>query len=181
MKSDINIIIFSTSLENIHACNQYIFSIFDSLLIDTIKCRYNAVQFTTLLHTALWWRSQKVVLIVESQQTPHTLTSRVRYRVSMVRMLDKMDRVITARYCMLPWFGSEKKHFIYNLCRAFYIDSLYYRFNHSAHFSGNWLQVAIMALVFLHLIIHHQALKRCWRGDNCDWQKFSEYNNTVYF
>ena len=37
--------------------------------------------------------------ILESQQTPHTSTSRASYGVSLVRILEKIDRVITALHC----------------------------------------------------------------------------------
>ena len=38
--------------------------------------------------------------ILESQQTPHTSPSRASYGVSIVRILQKIDRVITAPHCM---------------------------------------------------------------------------------
>ena len=41
--------------------------------------------------------------ILESQQTPHTSPSRASYGVSIVRILEKIDRVITAPHCIEIW------------------------------------------------------------------------------
>ena len=66
----------------------------------TVKCRYNSVWFTTILHKTLWWQWQKVNQILESKQTPHISPLRgASYGVSIVRIGGKTD-VITARHCM---------------------------------------------------------------------------------
>ena len=40
--------------------------------------------------------------VLESQQTPHISPSRASYGVSIVRILEKIDRVVTAPHC--SWF-----------------------------------------------------------------------------
>ena len=67
----------------------------------TVKRSYNAVQFSTILHTALRQQWQNVNQILEPQNTPHI--SRVSYEVSIVRILEKIDHVITAPHCI--WLG----------------------------------------------------------------------------
>ena len=48
--------------------------------------------------------------ILESQQTPHISPSRVSYGVSIVGMLEKIDRVITAPHCIwIPRAKSRSK------------------------------------------------------------------------
>ena len=66
---------------------------------NTAKCRYNTVLFIPILRTTLRLQWQKVNQMLQSQQTPHISPSRVRYGVSIVRILEKMDRVITAPHC----------------------------------------------------------------------------------
>ena len=65
----------------------------------TVKCRYNAVQFITILHTTLRLQWQKVNQILKSQQTPHNSPLRASYGVPIVRILEKIYRVITAPHC----------------------------------------------------------------------------------
>ena len=66
----------------------------------TVECRYNAVTCVTILHSALRWQWQNVSQILDSQKTPHTSPSWARYGVSFVRILKKIDRVITALQCI---------------------------------------------------------------------------------
>ena len=70
------------------------------IYIYTVKCRYNAVQFIMILHTGLWKQRQKVNQILESQQTSHISPSRASYGVSLVKIVDKIDHVITAPHCI---------------------------------------------------------------------------------
>ena len=70
-----------------------------------VKCCYNTVQFITILHTALQWQWQKVYQILESQQTPHTSPSRVSYGVSIVRIWEEIDRLITEPHCTMKSNG----------------------------------------------------------------------------
>ena len=61
---------------------------------NTLKCRYNAVQFIAILHTALRYQWQKVNQILLSQQTSHISPSQASYGMSIVRIVEKIDRVI---------------------------------------------------------------------------------------
>ena len=63
--------------------------------IHTVECHYNAVQFIMILHIALQWQQQKVNQTSNSQQTPHTLPSWVRNGMSFVKILEKIDHIIT--------------------------------------------------------------------------------------
>ena len=53
-----------------------------------------------ILCTTLRQQLQKVNKILESQQTTHISPSRLTYRVSVVRILEKIDRVVTAPHCI---------------------------------------------------------------------------------
>ena len=53
-------------------------------------------------YTALQGEWQKVNLTLNSQQAPHTSPSRASYGVYIVRILETIDRVITAPHCMWP-------------------------------------------------------------------------------
>ena len=64
---------------------------------NTVECRYNAVQIITILHTALRWQQQNV---------NQTSNSRASYGVSIMRILEKVDRVITTTHCM--WFRKRQ-------------------------------------------------------------------------
>ena len=70
----------------------------------TVKCRYNAVWFITILHTTLWWQWQKVNQILESQQTPHISPSRASCGVPIVRILEK---IAFLRHRTVPYTISE--------------------------------------------------------------------------
>ena len=63
--------------------------------IHTVECRYNAVQFIKILRIALQWQQQKVNQASNSQQTPHILPSWVSNGMSFVKILEKIDHVIT--------------------------------------------------------------------------------------
>ena len=86
------------------------------VLRDTVECRYNAVQFITILQTAVRWQQHNVNQISNSQQTPHTSPSRASYGVSIMRILKKINRAITAphymyRYMDLHLILSHNKHY----------------------------------------------------------------------
>ena len=66
----------------------------------TVKCRYNAVQFIVIFHTALQWHQQNINLTRNSQQTPHSSPVKSSYGMSVVRKLEKIDCVITALHCI---------------------------------------------------------------------------------
>ena len=57
---------------------------------NTIDCRYNAVQFITILHPMLQWQQQNTNQIPNSQQTPHYSPSRASYGVSVMKLLNKL-------------------------------------------------------------------------------------------
>ena len=56
----------------------------------TVECRYNAVQFIRIIPMSLSWQQQNLNQISNS---------RTSYGVSVVRVLKKIDRVITALHC----------------------------------------------------------------------------------
>ena len=94
----------STSWENTLATGK------PSLEQCTVKCRYNAVQFIPILHTVLRKQRQKVNQILESQQTSHISPSRASYGVSFVKILKKIDRVITAPHCIIQTTMTSHEH-----------------------------------------------------------------------
>ena len=59
---------------------------------NTVECRYNAVQFIAILPLALQWQQQNT----NSQQTPENSPWQASYGVSIVRIREKIDRVIMA-------------------------------------------------------------------------------------
>ena len=66
----------------------------------TVECRYNAVQYNTIFHTApLHWLTHNMNQTLNSQKTFHTSPSQASYGASFVRVREKIDRVITAPYC----------------------------------------------------------------------------------
>ena len=78
----------------------YKLSTTEETFLTTVKRRYNAVHFITIWHTPLRWQQQNVNQTSNSQQTPPTSPSRASYEVSVMRILKKMDRVITAPRCI---------------------------------------------------------------------------------
>ena len=58
------------------------------------------VQFITIWQTALRWQQQNINQTSTSQQTPHTSPSQASYGVSIMRILKKIDCVITALHCI---------------------------------------------------------------------------------
>ena len=68
-------------------------------LLNTVECHYNAVQYITVLHTALQWQLQNINKASNSQQTPHSSPSQASYGVFIVRIWEKIDCVITAPCC----------------------------------------------------------------------------------
>ena len=89
--------------------------------VSIVKCLYNAVQIITILLRHCDNSGRNLNRILESQQTPHTLPSRASYGVSIVRIWDKIDSVITAPHCiwLIPWSIRSPGHHQtrYWLCR----------------------------------------------------------------
>ena len=69
-------------------------------MVNRVNCRYGAVQFITILHTALWQQRQKVNQILESQKIAYASPSRANNDMFIVRILKQIDRVITAPLCI---------------------------------------------------------------------------------
>ena len=66
----------------------------------TVECRYNVVQFNRILSTALQRQEQNLNQTSNSQQTPHASPLWTSYRVSIVKISEKTDCVITAPNCI---------------------------------------------------------------------------------
>ena len=66
----------------------------------TVECRYNAVQHNMLFHTSLHWLARNANQTSNSQKTLHISPSRASCGVSLVRIWEKIDRVITALHCI---------------------------------------------------------------------------------
>ena len=73
---------------------------------DTFECRCNAVRYNIILHTLLQWLTQNIYFSFNSQKTSHS--SPVRQDMGcllwvltlpIVRILEKIDRVITVPRC----------------------------------------------------------------------------------
>ena len=64
---------------------------------NAVWCHYNMVQYNTILHIALQWLGQNIMINqnLNSQKTPHTLPWRASYGMSIVRKMDKINYVIT--------------------------------------------------------------------------------------
>ena len=66
----------------------------------TIECRYNAVQYSMVLHTPLQEVRQNINQRLNPQKTPHTSPWRASYGVSFVNILKKVCGVMTAPHCI---------------------------------------------------------------------------------
>ena len=75
-----------------------------------VQCCYKAFQFFTILHTALRWPRQNVDATLNSLKTPHTAPSWVRYGVSVVRIMEKIDHIFMALHSMHQQFQSQLFH-----------------------------------------------------------------------
>ena len=72
-----------------------------------MPCRYNAVQYVMIFYTVSQWLMQNINQSLYLQKTPPNLPSQASYEVSIVNILEKIDRVITPPYCiyrhLLEW------------------------------------------------------------------------------
>ena len=73
---------------------------------NTVECLYNAVQYNMVFHSPLNWPTQNINQTLDSQKTLHSSPSRASYGVSIVNILEKIDRVITAP----QWLPINKIH-----------------------------------------------------------------------
>ena len=78
-----------------------------TMVQNTVKCHYNAIQFIMISFMAPWWEEQNLNQISNSQQTPHTSPSRASYGVSIVRILEKTDHVIMVPHCSIIWYAVQ--------------------------------------------------------------------------
>ena len=69
--------------------------------LTTVECRYNAVQYNKILYASMQWRGHSIKRRFNLQTTHHTSPSRASYDVSFARILENIDRVITAPHCIL--------------------------------------------------------------------------------
>ena len=69
------------------------------LVNNTVECRCYAFQFITILQMALQWQHQDENQTSNSQRKLYTSPSRACYGLSIMRILKKIDRVITALHC----------------------------------------------------------------------------------
>ena len=67
---------------------------------DTVGYRYNAVQYIMIFYTVLQWLMWNINQTSYSQKTPHTSPSQVSYWMSIVKILENIDRIITAPHCI---------------------------------------------------------------------------------
>ena len=65
-------------------------AVLQTLYLYTVKCRYNAPQFVTILRTALRLHWQKGNQTLESQETPNNVPSRVNYGCLLWGFLRKL-------------------------------------------------------------------------------------------
>ena len=72
-------------------------------VIYTVRCRYDAVKYVMILRTILQNQQQNINHTLNSQKTTHTSPSRAGYGESILRTLEKIDRVITTSHCTCYW------------------------------------------------------------------------------
>ena len=72
-----------------------------NVLRNTMECPYSAFQPNMILHMVWQWQRQNMHQNLYSQNTPHISPSRASCGVSIVRIFEKTDRVITALRCIV--------------------------------------------------------------------------------
>ena len=65
------------------------------VMLNTVECHYNVIQYNMIMHTSLLWLSQNINESLNPQKTPHISPYRANYGVSFVMILVKIDHVIT--------------------------------------------------------------------------------------
>ena len=77
---------------------------------NTVECRYNTMQYIMILHTTIQWQEQNMNQISKSHKTPHPISRPYeRYGMSVVRILQKIDRVMMAP--SVSWIVSSPQNF----------------------------------------------------------------------
>ena len=80
---------------------------FAFLWMDCIQSNVIITRCNISLHSSKKWQQQNINQILNSQKTPHSSPLWASYGVSLVRILEKIDSVITALHCMFVfWFKS---------------------------------------------------------------------------
>ena len=92
--------IFKSSHCNLFESKLWFWIILSVVISDTVECHFNMVHFITKSFVALQWEQQNWNQSSNSQQTPHTLSSWASYGLSIVRIMEKIDHVITAPSCI---------------------------------------------------------------------------------
>ena len=75
-----------------------------------VECRYNVVEYIMILHKTLQCQQQNINQTMNSRKTSYTSPSRASYGVSLVRICEKIDRIITALHCdiqVIVQWGNE--------------------------------------------------------------------------
>ena len=67
---------------------------------------------------------QNINQTLDSQKTLHSSPSRASYGVSIVRILEKIDRVITAPHCMMcyPGFSELTRHDVHDTVTSVFMS-----------------------------------------------------------
>ena len=74
------------------------YTIFVSMIY-RVECRYNAVRYSTILHSTLQRLKSNINRNLNPQKTPHISPWRASYGVSLIRIVNKIGRVITVPHC----------------------------------------------------------------------------------
>ena len=96
-------------------------------LVYTVKCCYNAVQFTMILHKALRWQYPNANQTSNSQQPTHTSPWRASYGVSILRIWGKIDSNIMAVHCTFSVYSASQEicsWLVFCECFAMFCNSL---------------------------------------------------------
>ena len=77
----------------------------------------------------------KKLIILESQQTPHISPSRASYGVSVVKIWEKIDRVVTVQNCIgYPWSSCHGFHINHGHCLGHVPSMLPYYITQPCHY-----------------------------------------------
>ena len=102
---------------------------------NTVRFHYNAVQYNRIFHTALHLLKQNMNQSLNEQKAPHTSAWRVSYGVSIVRILEKIDRIITT----LPCIGLSHLPLMPHICVS------------NAAYMRQWIGSAMVQIMACHL------------------------------
>ena len=82
---------------------------------DTNGCRYDAIYYDIMLHTALQWFEHNSNRRLDSRNALHTSPPWMSYGGPIMKILEKNNRAITASHCIVRWRYNfhENPHNIY--------------------------------------------------------------------